>query len=487
MSASTGLTLAFAGNTYLPNPVSVHDEPSFLEMVQLLRSVDLAVVNVECVIHEGENWPAYWAGMAWDGTPLTYMAALPIMVDELKFMGFGAATAANNHVGDFGEGGILSTIGNFRRGGMAYAGIGASLSEASQPCYVETRHGRVALISAADWGPRREMGIPAPWPAGYMPADEGPPFRSRPGINLLRFGTAFTVNRPAFDQLRAISEALGWEPWKAKRRAGMDRGVPLMGTMQAWEVDTETEFFFMGRKFVLGEEFGVFTFPFEEDTERLYRQIREARRQADVVVVALHDQSRDGDHHDYISTFAHGVIDAGADIYLNNGGPHRGIEVYKGKAILHGQSTFYLQNDQITSVPASMMRRAGLGPNHTAADFLQTRKEDSGPDAGTASVTVQGCGIHIVEFDERWRVTEVRLYPIWHGEGFTSGGRKGVPRLATPGSEAFEKVIRRTVERSKPYGTQVAILEDRAVVRIASGHPAAGERDTTTKQEGATS
>ena len=457
-----GVTLAFTANAFIQNPVAAHREPGFVKLVDLLHDADAAIANVECVIQDGENWPAFWAGMAWEGTPLTSMSAPPHMVDDLKFMGITAVTAANNHVGDFGEGGILSTIEHLKRGGMPFAGIGASLTEASQACYVETANGRVALIAAADWGPKQQMEIPAPWPAGYMPSDERPPFRSRPGINLLRYAPIFQVNREAFDQLRNISKAFGWERGKARRRLGVQRGAPLMGTMLGWETDTDTEFFFMGRKFVLGDTFGMSTVPYEEDLERIYQQIREARRQADVVVVALHDQSH-GDH-DYVRIFAHGAIEAGADVYFNNGGTHRGIEIYEGKMILYGQSSFYLQNDQVTQVPSAMMRRMGLGPDDTASDFLRARSE--GRDGEEPEFSAAGSMIHRVELDEQGNVREITVHPVWYGARFAAGGRKGVPQLAEPGSEVFNKVVNRTVERSKPFGTRVEILEDRARVSV---------------------
>jgi poly-gamma-glutamate capsule biosynthesis protein CapA/YwtB (metallophosphatase superfamily) len=463
MSGVAGMTLALTANAFIQNPVAAHREPGFLKLVELLRATDMAIANIECVIQDGENWPAFWPGMAWEGTQLTCMSAPPSMVEDLKFMGIKAVTAANNHIGDFGEGGILSTIANLKRGGLPVAGIGASLTEASQPCYVETAHGRVGLIAAVDWGPKKQMEIPAPWPAGYMPSDEFPPFKSRPGINLLRYAPVFQVNRDAFDQLRAISQAFGWQKGKARRRLGADRGVPLMGTMLGWEQDTDTEFFFMGRKFVLGESFAMSTVPYEEDLDRIYRQIREARRQADVVVVALHDQSH-GEYHDYASIFAHGAIDAGADIYFSNGGAHKGIELYQGKMILYGQSSLYLQNDQVRKVPAAMMRRVGLGPDATASEFLRARGE--GREGEEPEFSAAGSMIHRIELDAQANVREITVHPVWYGAAFAAGNPKGVPQLAEPGSEVFNKVVKRTVERSKPFGTRVEILDDRALVRV---------------------
>ena len=54
----------------------------------------------------------------------------------------------------------------------------------------------------------------------------------------------------------------------------------------------------MGRKFVLGEKFRMSTCPYQEDLDRTYKHVTEARRHADVVIVALHDQAHGIGVHD---------------------------------------------------------------------------------------------------------------------------------------------------------------------------------------------
>ena len=105
--------------------MSVHQNKSgFHKLIELLQNSDLSFANMECAIQDGEDWPAFGSGMGWAGT---VMGAPPSMIDELKFMGISAVYAANNHVADFGELGILTTIDYLKQGGMPYAGIGASL------------------------------------------------------------------------------------------------------------------------------------------------------------------------------------------------------------------------------------------------------------------------------------------------------------------------------------------------------------------------
>ena len=68
--------------------------------------------------------------------------------------------------------------------------------------------------------------------------------------------------------------------------------------------------------------------------------IRKLRPQVDVVLVAIHwSTSRSGNISPENREFAHGLIDAGADVVLGHHPPHpKGIEVYKGKVILYAPS-----------------------------------------------------------------------------------------------------------------------------------------------------
>ena len=468
--ANNGEThLAFTGNAYLEHRVSVHHRKAgFQKLIALLKSSDLSFANLECGIQAGEDWPAFGPGMGWAGT---HMGAPPRMIEELKFMGIGAVYAANNHAGDFAEAGVLTTIKYLKRGDMPYAGIGASLTEASLPAYLETENARVALICAADWGPRGQMDLPFPWPAGYMPADELPPYKSRPGINLLRYDSAIHVDRKAFDEIRRVSEALNWGRGKKVRFSGASRTEPLIGTtLRGWELDTDTQFFFMGRKFVLDTAFHASTFPFQEDLDRIYKHVQEARRNADVVIVALHDQSHGVAVHDYINTFAHGAIDAGADVYINHGGLQRGIEIYKGKAIFYGQPPLYLQNNEVTQLPAAMKLRLGLKMDSTAGELIEqrTRTRERAATEGGEIHLFAGIGscVHTTVFGDNAELKEIRIFPteetVIHGRR----PRRSVPQLAEPGSEKFNMVIERVRERSKSFGTEIEVRDGMGVIRV---------------------
>ncbi len=475
----TATTVALTGNLFLAQPINRNQNERFLRVVDLLRAADVTLTNLECSIPKSDQPPAYMAGMGWAAT---YMVGTAEMLDDLKYLGIDGVCAANNHVADFGEAGILSTISHLKRARLPYAGIGASMSEATDAGYVETPTGlRVAFIAVCDWGPRGSLGLNFPWPAGYLPSDDAPPFRPRPGVNLLRYDVVSHVTLDQLNHLRRISGDLGWEPDKIYRRNGFNRAHPLVGltTNLGAEIDSDTEFYFMGRKFQASQSPGYHTVPCQEDLDRLYKHIREARRQADIVCVALHDQSHGERVHDYVDIFAHGAIEAGADIYFNNGGTHMGIEIYKEKAIIYGIPSFFLQTEAVTHVPSSEMARFQLAPDSTAADFLDKRAEGTArafEEAGQLSPTregARGSAVHLCVFDQKARLREIRIQPLepLGGTVFALDQNLGVPRfrkqlpmMPDPGNPVVERVLRHASEMSKPFGTKVEIHDGVGVV-----------------------
>jgi poly-gamma-glutamate synthesis protein (capsule biosynthesis protein) len=309
-----------------------------------------------------------------------------------------------------------------------------------------------------------------PWPHGYMPSDELPPFRSRPGMNLLRYGVETRVERRTLDELRRASEYLGWESSKALRRAGMMRDYPVIyGEEPDCETDTNDEFFFMGRKFVVGDPPGSDTFAFREDVARIVKFVREARRQADVVIVALHDQSlrQGGGVHDYIRTAAYAAVDAGADIFVNTGGLQRGMEVYGGKVILWGLPMLYLQNNQISRLPSSSYAYWKLPPDSTVADLLEVRtsKAQPRPDGPqqAAVYPLMPAALYSVVFDDANQAREVRIQPFALDRD-APRYRKDLPLW--PGDEEAAAMVDDIVALSKPFGTQVVAEDGVAVAKI---------------------
>lgn len=448
-------TVALTGNLYLEHPVSGYKAPEFLKFVDYLRDADVTLTNLECAIQDGSDPPAFVSGAVASGT---YMGAPPSMIDEMKFLGVDVACAGTNHASDFGDQGILRTIRYLRERGMPFSGIGASLTEATRACYVDTAAGRrVATISVCDWGPKGQLDLQMPWPMGHMPSDDRPPYRPRPGVSLLRYGAVTHVERRTFDELRRASAYLGWEEVKDLRRRGILRTDPLVGPRQIdWEVDTDNEFYFMGRKFVVAEGTpGSSTFAYEEDVLRILNEVREARRQADIVIVALHDQSHGTGVHDHVRLLAHQAMDAGADVFFCNAGCHRGVEIYKSKAIVYGQPGLYLQIDQITKFPSSAMDLWKLPPETTAGEFLAARQsyESQGGNSKMRGWETAPNVVHQLEFDDDNRLASVRIQPFATTKG--PRFRSGLPIWADDDEAA--RVLARTVPASEGMGSKVVV------------------------------
>ncbi|HEY2791074.1 MAG TPA: CapA family protein, partial [Micromonosporaceae bacterium] len=186
--------LAVAGEAMVSRPFSMHDEPEFLGLAELLRSADFTYTHLEMNFGSfgGGAWPAR------GGSTGSFMLADPAAANDLRWLGVDAMSLAHNHSLDFGATGIRSTIAACLAAGIACAGTGNDLEEARGPAYVETRRGRVALISMASGNTPDEW---AGLAKGTMPG--------RPGVNPLRVNTTYTVPADAFRQLTEIGEGLG--------------------------------------------------------------------------------------------------------------------------------------------------------------------------------------------------------------------------------------------------------------------------------------
>jgi poly-gamma-glutamate capsule biosynthesis protein CapA/YwtB (metallophosphatase superfamily) len=462
------LSIALTGNVYFEQPILQHSDPGFHEAAGILRDATLAIANFECALGADGLWPAFGGGMGWSGT---HMNAPLSMLADLRFLGVDGLFCANNHTADFAEAGLLTTIRHLREAALPFAGIGASLAEATEAAYLDTPHGRVAFIGAADWGPRRLMELPFPWPAGYLGSDERPPFRSRPGVNLVRYDAVVHVDDAAFDQLRRISASLDWDKAKIVRRMGGGRTEALVGPSPiGWETDTADAFFFMGRKFVRDHDFRISTLAYREDLDRNFEAIRRARERADLVIVGLHDQSHAAGILDFVRTFARGAIDAGADLYVSHGGKGRGIELYRGRPILYGQTSFWLQSEESAHIPLEMVRRMGLPDSASAADYVDARRRNEArakaaggrsPHSPTDQKFIQ-----VVEFDDGLRAREIRIHPI-EMRADPVDPRRRYPVLIRPGDPASAPALEDAVRRSAPLGTAVVARDGVAIVQVA--------------------
>ena len=133
--------LVFVGDLILDAP----DPASYFSSCREAIAGDLAVAQVE--------WPHTTRGQVCalevpaPGAPPENLAALP----EL---GFAVATVASNHTFDQGPFGVLDTITELRRLGLATTGAGMTLAEARRPAVVEAGGLRIGVLAYNAVGPR---------------------------------------------------------------------------------------------------------------------------------------------------------------------------------------------------------------------------------------------------------------------------------------------------------------------------------------------
>lgn len=107
-----------------------------------LKSADLAVVNLECVIatsgqqgtDKGEGGPFYFRGR-------------PELLRILAEAGVHVVTTANNHSGDYGTDALLEQLNRLRDAGFASAGSGVNIGTAFAPVICRAGNLNVALLS----------------------------------------------------------------------------------------------------------------------------------------------------------------------------------------------------------------------------------------------------------------------------------------------------------------------------------------------------
>lgn len=429
MSSVEGYQINFAaaGDSMITRRISVFDEDRFLYLIRQIREADLAFTNMEMLLHSYEDYPG---GKDWIGT---YMAAEPYIADELKWAGFDIVSCATNHGGDYSYGGLLSTVRILKAVGIPNSGAGHNLAEARAPAYLETKKGRVALISVTSTF--------QPWEKA---GEARPDSQGRPGVNGLRYQTTHLVDRDSAETLKRISSKIG-----LRMR------------------ETKDGFVLLGKTFAISETPRVQMVANEYDFQANLRSIRDAKRQSDWVFVSFHTHEAEGLEDgtgeqkpaEFNVEFARASIDAGADAVIGHG-PHvlRGVEIYHGKPIFYSLGNFISQNDTVQRLPSDLYEKFGLGWDATPADLFDARwgkipPED--PAHWESAVAVGTLTEH--------KLTDLKLLPVTLRRDLPRS-QHGRPFLAV-GKEA-DSILQRLQSMSSPYGTKIEIKEGIGEVRL---------------------
>ena len=141
--------IAFVGDVMLGRLVSRQlrrgrrPESCWGDVGPFLRGTDGVVANLECAITTHDQ--------PWLRTPKTFhFSADPVAVEVLKAGNVRAVSLANNHILDFEVAGLLDTLENLDRAGIAHAGAGRSEEKAFTPARLRLGDLNVALFAVTD-------------------------------------------------------------------------------------------------------------------------------------------------------------------------------------------------------------------------------------------------------------------------------------------------------------------------------------------------
>lgn len=421
-------------------------DPAFAGMLQFIRSADVRFTNLEVLLHDFDGLPP----AAESGG--TYCVGSPAIAGDLAWMGFNLYGCANNHSMDFGEQGLFATIGALDRLGLVHAGTGRHLGEARSPAYLETRSGRVALISCT-----------STFASFGRAGAQRPDMPGRPGINPLRYETTHYVSEADLAVLRRVRDELGLDLARQHRiKLGFEKP------------DDEGTVNFLGARFRAGAP-RLVTTPHKGDLEGNLAAVADARRQSDWVIVSMHSHESGADESQpaaFLVEFARACIDAGADAVIGHG-PHflRGIEIYRGRPIFYSLGNFIFQNETVRWQPAEFYDRYHLGPDATPADAFDARA-GRGERGFPADPIFWEAVIPFCRFETEGdrggtgpgRLVELRLAPISLGFGLPRSWR-GLPMLAD--AEHGRRIIADLARLSEPFGTRLRWNGREGVVELA--------------------
>lgn len=112
----------------------------FKALAPLLATGDIRFLNLECPLSDqkGET-QSPWVKLVFNGPPAG--------ADALAAAGIHIVSTANNHAWDYGKRGLLETLDNLDRAGVAHAGTGRTREDAYAPAIVVHRGVRVAFLA----------------------------------------------------------------------------------------------------------------------------------------------------------------------------------------------------------------------------------------------------------------------------------------------------------------------------------------------------
>lgn len=425
------LSLVVTGDSLISRRTANHPDAPYRELMRIIGEADVAFTNLEMVLNDGVGTPSDQFNMSAD----------PAIAHDLKALGFDLVSVGNNHAMNYGAEGLLLSIDALRHAGLAVAGAGRDLDAARRPAYVETPTARVALVATT-----------ATFASGEQASHRERNRSGRAGINPIRSKTRYVVDDDSIAALRRIADMTGMT---RANEVALTRFQAKLGTGEAPDAGAYT---FLGSTFqAAATGFRTISTPDEGDVAEITRRVREARALSDIVVVSAHCHEAGAEEElppDFLVTFAHSCIDAGADVFAGHG-PHlmRGGEVYSGKPIFYSLSNFFYQFDYVETMP---------GENYLSPQMRDWTRAEYNARSRQRGHREWETIVPRLVFDGR-EIREIRLYPAELGFGQPLP-RRGTPRLAQ--GEQAKGILDHFAKLSAHHGATIEIRGDEGRLRL---------------------
>jgi len=284
-------------------------------------------------------------------------------------------------------------------------------------------------------------------------------------MNPLRVTPYYVVTAEQMDALRKIRDSV------YARRSEVPSTSLAIPPVAGDEPKDKLQLF--GNWYKIGPKAGDVSYTMDPQDEReILRSIRNGKENSDFMVASIHchqanymfqEYSLDNDVPDFLVELAHKAIDNGADVFIGEG-VHtlRGVEIYKGKPIFYGVSSFVSQGLYgISAEPA----------NPSSGPLTDIESSWRGQRYHPDELEVLLVTAHF----EGSKLVEVRLYPGDLGQEMTRPlSRLGIPM--TPSPETAQKILTKVQRISKQFGTTISIENNVGVIRVTPSNEARADR-----------
>src|SRR5689334_21435352 len=279
VTVKDGFTYAVLGDISLVRPVTQLGLPDFDKVLQVVRSSDFALANME-----GTAFNTATKKYAVNETGAMFPSD-SLAPWDIKNMGVRMVTVANNHAADYGADGLLESLRLLREAGVPYAGAGNNLREARAATLFNTPKGRVTVVATA-----------GTFKMNFVAADGRGALAERPGISTIRTTTFQQVTAPEMRLLQQLNAVR-----YPNASAGDSMPKQLMVLDQIYQLGDKPGLSYRANAF---------------DMRDIMQAVHKARENSDFTIFTIHaHQSATGDDDpnpapaDYLVQLFHNVVD----------------------------------------------------------------------------------------------------------------------------------------------------------------------------------